>query len=65
MTWTGLCPDCGHDRADHKEASALVAISRDAETILRCSRCSCRVTDDGRPWPAASEEEGHQGTVGT
>lgn len=56
MTWTGLCPQCGHDRAAHSGMTGASRAEPDAETVLRCSHCSCTVTADGRPWPAAVEE---------
>lgn len=57
VTWTGICPVCGHDRGDHTAATAEVRAEPDARTILRCSQCSCAVTADGRPWPTAAVEE--------
>lgn len=51
MTWTGLCGQCGHDRAEHHPTTAGTRAEPDAERILRCHVCSCVVTDDGDPWP--------------
>lgn len=51
MTWTGFCPQCGHDRGDHTPATASPRAEPDAELMLRCNVCSCVVTDTGQPWP--------------
>ena len=56
MTWTGMCPQCAHDRGDHRVTEASPRAEPSAEAVLRCTACTCVVTDDGRPWPAAAAE---------
>lgn len=56
MTWTGLCPQCGHDRGDHQGTAASPQADPAATLVLRCTECTCAVTDEGRPWPGAAEE---------
>lgn len=51
MDWTGMCPQCGHDRGEHVPTSASPRAEPDAEVLLRCEACSCLVTEQGEPWP--------------
>jgi rubrerythrin len=51
MTWTGLCPQCGHDRGEHSPMAGSPRSEPDAEQLLRCRVCSCVMTGTGEPWP--------------
>lgn len=51
MAWTGMCPECGHDRGTHVPMDASPRAEPDAELLLRCEACSCVITAEGEPWP--------------